>query len=131
MAEESVRKEHVEAFTRRFDGRFLGVEKRMEQGFAHAEKARERNFVHLNQRFDSLERMIVLQNKAVLGILVGVVKTCFFRVDRRTLPGKRERILRAVCVRMSGLLQYWNCAAPWGFRYPVFKNAELSLQMHE
>lgn len=52
----------------------------MEQGFAHTEKAREQNFVHLNQRlgdlkegvnqrFDSLEKMIALQNKAVLGIL--------------------------------------------------------------
>lgn len=59
MAEEFVRKEHVEAFTRRFGGRFLGVEKRMEQGFAHAEKARE-------------------QNKAVLGILTGVAKYLFF-----------------------------------------------------
>ena len=48
MAEEFVRKEHVEEFTRRFGERFLGVEKRMEQGFAHAEKAREQNFVHLN-----------------------------------------------------------------------------------
>lgn len=56
MAEEFVRKEHVEAFTRRFGGRFLGVEKRMEQGFAHAEKAREQNFVHLNQHLDSLEK---------------------------------------------------------------------------
>lgn len=81
MAEESVRKEHVEAFTRRFGGRFLGVEKWMEQGFAHAEKAREQNFVHLNQRFDSLEKMITFQNKAVLGILAvilaGVVKYLF------------------------------------------------------
>ena len=92
MAEEFVRKEHVEEFTRRFGGRFLGVEKRMERGFAHAEKAREQNFVHLNQRFDdskegvnqrfdSLEKMIALQNKAVLGILAvilaGVVKYLF------------------------------------------------------
>ena len=65
----------------------------MEQGFAHAEKAREQNFVHLNQRFDdskegvnqgldSLEKMIALQNKAVLEILAvilaGVVKYLFF-----------------------------------------------------
>ena len=73
MAEESVRKEHVEAFTRRFGGRFLGVEKRMAQDFAHAEKAREQSFVHLNQRFDSLEKMIALQNKAVLGILAVIL----------------------------------------------------------
>ena len=81
MAEEFVRKEHVEAFTRRFGERFLGVEKRMEQGFAHAEKAREQNFVHLNQCFDSLEKMITFQNKIVLGILVvilaGLVKYLF------------------------------------------------------
>ena len=56
MADEFVRKEHFDEFALRMDERFLGLEKRMEQGFAHAEKAREQNLVHVNQRFDSLER---------------------------------------------------------------------------
>ena len=56
MAEEFVRKEHFEEFSRRMDERVLGVEKQMEQGFAHAEKAREQNLVHVNQRFDDMNR---------------------------------------------------------------------------
>ena len=36
MAEEFVRKEHFDEYTVRMDERFLSVEKRMEQGFAHA-----------------------------------------------------------------------------------------------
>ena len=56
MADEFVRKEHFDEFALRMDERFLGLEKRMQQGFTHAEKAREQNFVHVNQRFDSLER---------------------------------------------------------------------------
>ena len=56
MADEFVRKEHFDEFALRMDERFLGLEKRMEQGFAHAEKAREQNLVHVDQRFDSLER---------------------------------------------------------------------------
>ena len=58
MAEEFVRKEHFEEFVLRMDERSLGVEKRMEQGFAHAEKAHEQNFVHVNQRFDDLSQGI-------------------------------------------------------------------------
>ena len=56
MAEEFVRKEHVDEYVLRMDERFIGIEKRMEQGFAHAEKAREQNLVHINRRFDSLEK---------------------------------------------------------------------------
>lgn len=56
MADEFVRREHFDEYVLRMDERFLGLEKRMEQGFAHAEKAREQNLVHVNQRFDSLER---------------------------------------------------------------------------
>ena len=44
MAEKFVRKEHFEEFALRMDERLVGVEKRVEQGFAHAEKAREQNF---------------------------------------------------------------------------------------
>ena len=38
------------------DERFLGIEKRMEQGFAYAEKAREQNLVHIDQRFDGVNQ---------------------------------------------------------------------------
>ena len=56
MAEEFVRTEHFDEFGRRIDERFLGVEKRMEQGFAHAAKERENILVHLNQRFDDMNQ---------------------------------------------------------------------------
>ncbi len=56
MADEFVRKEHFDEYVLRMDERFLGIEKRMEQGFAHAEKAREQNLIHVNQRFDDLNR---------------------------------------------------------------------------
>lgn len=58
MAEEFVRNEHFDEFVLRMDGRFLGIEKRIEQGFAHAEKSRKQNFVHVNQRPDSIERSL-------------------------------------------------------------------------
>ena len=58
MAEEFVRKEHFGEFALRMDECFLGIEKRMEQDFARAERAREQNFVHLNQRFDGIERSL-------------------------------------------------------------------------
>ena len=58
MAEEFVRKEHFDEFALRMDERFLGIEKRMEQGFAHTQKSRERNIVHVNRRFDSIERSL-------------------------------------------------------------------------
>ena len=47
--EQYVRKEYI-------DERFLGIERRMEQGFSHAEKAREQNYAHVNQRLDDLHR---------------------------------------------------------------------------
>ena len=56
MAEEFVRKEHFDEYVLRMDERFISIERRMEQGFAHADKAREQNLVHINQRFDSLEK---------------------------------------------------------------------------
>ena len=55
MAEEFVRKQHFDEFALRMDGRFLGIEKRIEQGFAHAEQSREQSSVHVNQRLDSIE----------------------------------------------------------------------------
>ena len=104
MAEEFVRMEHFEEFSRRVDERILGVEKRMEQGFAHAEKAREQNLVHINQRFadaekardqnlvhvnqrfDSLEKrfddlrtlIVVMYTPIAIAILAAVVKWFFF-----------------------------------------------------
>ena len=85
MAEEFVRKEHFEEFALRMDERFLGVEKRMEQGFAHAAKERAQNFIHLNQRFDSLEKrfddlrtlMVVMYTPLAIAILGAVVKWFF------------------------------------------------------
>ena len=56
MAEEFVRKEHFDEYVLRMDGRFIGIEKRLEQGFAHADKAREQNLAHINQRFDDMNR---------------------------------------------------------------------------
>lgn len=56
MADEFIRKEHFDEHVLRIDERFLSLEKRMEQGFAHAEKAREQNLVHVNQRFDDVEK---------------------------------------------------------------------------
>lgn len=58
MADEFIRKEHFDEHVLRIDERFLSLEKRMEQGFAHAEKAREQNLVHVNQRFDGLEKAL-------------------------------------------------------------------------
>ena len=65
MAEEFVRIEHFEEFTRRMDGQFHAVEKRMEQGFAHAEKAREQNLVHINRRFDDMNKRFDDMNQSV------------------------------------------------------------------
>ena len=56
MADEFVGKEHFDEYTLRMDERFLGIEKRMEQGFAYAEKAREQDLVHINHRFDGLNQ---------------------------------------------------------------------------
>ena len=93
MAEEFVRKEHFEEFSRRMDERVLGVEKRMEQGFAHAEKAREQNLVHINQRFndmntrfDGLEKrlddlwklQVVMLGGILAAAIAAVVKVFFF-----------------------------------------------------
>ena len=56
MADEFVRKEHFDEYALRMGEHFLGVEKSMERGFAHAEKAREQDFVHINQRFDDMNK---------------------------------------------------------------------------
>ena len=104
MAEEFVRKEHFEQFALRIDERFLSIEKRMEQGFAHAAKERENILAHLdqrfegvnqrfegvNQRFDSLENnlgkrlddmrtlIVVMYTPVAIAVLGGVVKWFFF-----------------------------------------------------
>ena len=56
MAEEFVRIGQFEESLRRIDERFLGIEKVMEQGFAHAAKEREHILVHMNQRFDDMNQ---------------------------------------------------------------------------
>ena len=45
-----------EEFCRGNDQRFLDLEKKMDQGFAHAAKEREHILVHLNLRFDAMEQ---------------------------------------------------------------------------
>ena len=74
MAEEFVSKELFGEFVKRMDDRFDAQDKRIEDGFAHAnqladqrydsinqrladaEKAREQGFVHVNQRFDDMNQ---------------------------------------------------------------------------
>ena len=54
--------------------------------FADAEKARDQNLVHVDQRFDNLEKRMDFQNRMTLavsmtvggGILIGLVKYLFF-----------------------------------------------------
>ena len=56
MADEFVRIGQFEEFCRGNDQRFLDLEKKMDQGFAHASKEREHILVHLNLRFDAMEQ---------------------------------------------------------------------------
>ena len=86
MAEGFVRREHFEEFSLRIGERFQSLEKRMEQGFAHAEKAREQNLVHVNQRFDGLEKrlddlwkvMVVMVGGIFAAGIAAAVKVFFF-----------------------------------------------------
>ena len=69
------------------DELFLGIEKRMERGFAHAEMAQEQDFVHINpplddmnKRFDDLRNtMLMLYIPVALAILGAVVTYLFFQ----------------------------------------------------
>ena len=64
------------------DQRYDSINKRL----ADAEKAREQNLVHVDQRFDNLEKRMDFQNRMTLavsmtvggGILIGLVKYLFF-----------------------------------------------------
>ena len=63
MAEEFVRKEHFEEFTKRMDERFDHANGLAEQRYdsinqrlADAEKAREQNLIHISQRFDDMNQ---------------------------------------------------------------------------
>ena len=64
------------------DQRHDSINKRL----ADAEKAREQNLVHVDQRFDNLEKRMDFQNRMTLavsmtvggGILIGLVKYLFF-----------------------------------------------------
>ena len=58
MADEFVRIGQFEEFCRGNDQRFLDLEKKMDQGFAHAAKEREHILEHLNQRFDDLKESL-------------------------------------------------------------------------
>ena len=68
MADEFVRKEHFDEYALRMDERFLGIEKRMEQGFAYAEKAREQDVVHINYRFDGVNQRFDGMNQRFDGL---------------------------------------------------------------
>ena len=72
MAEEFVRTAHFDAFSRRIDERILGVEKRMEQGFAHAAKEREQILVAMNQRFEEVSRRFVWMLLLFSPVLVAI-----------------------------------------------------------
>ena len=50
MADEFVQIGQFEENSRRMDERFIGLEKKMDQGFAHAAKERENILVQMNQR---------------------------------------------------------------------------------
>ena len=63
VADEFVRKEHFEEFCVRMDGQFLALEKRMEQGFAHAEKAREQNLAQIDLRLDAVNQRFEAVNQ--------------------------------------------------------------------
>ncbi len=63
MAEEFVRKEHFEEFVKRMESGLAHVNEladqrydSMTQRLADAEKAREQNLVHLNQRFEQVDK---------------------------------------------------------------------------
>ncbi|MCZ0952931.1 MAG: hypothetical protein OXJ56_10115 [Rhodospirillaceae bacterium] len=112
MADEFVRIGQFEQFCRGNDQRFLDLEKKMEQGFAPASKERGHILEHLNQRFDdlkesldhrfdavtesvnhrfdgvnqrfdSLEKLLNWHNRILMGILLmilaGLVKYLFFQ----------------------------------------------------
>ena len=76
------------------DERFLGIEKRMEQGLAHAEKAPEQGLCSYQpapgrheQRFDDLRNtMLMLYIPVALAILGTVVTYLFFRWTYKPLP---------------------------------------------
>ena len=111
MAEEFVRIVQFGEFVKRMEEGFARVNELADQRYdsinqrlADAEKARDQNLVHVNQRFDDmnrsvnqrfddmnrsinyrfdgLEKLIAFQNKIVLGILgvivLGVMKYLFF-----------------------------------------------------
>ncbi len=92
MAEEFVRKEHFEEFVKRMEQGFAHVNEladqrydSMNQRLADAEKAREQNLVHLNQRFDGLEkrfddqrRIILLMLSTIVAAAIGAMVKVFF-----------------------------------------------------
>ena len=82
MADEFVGAAQFGEFVKRMEQHYEGIMER----FADAEKARERNLVHVDQRFDNLEKRMDFQNRMTLtmwitigsGILIGLVKYLFF-----------------------------------------------------
>ena len=111
MADEFVSTAQFGEFVKRIDERFDRVDERFghmtklfDERFAHmnqladqrndsiskrladAEKARENNLIHVDQRFDNLEKRMDFQNRMTLtvsitvggGILLGLVKYLFF-----------------------------------------------------
>ena len=67
------------------DERFLSIEKRMEQGFAHAEKAREQGYCSYQpppgrheQRFDDFRNTMLMLYIPVAPAILGTVVTYLF-----------------------------------------------------
>lgn len=82
MADEFVDNAQFGEFVKRIEQRHDGIIKK----FADAEKARERYLVHVDQRFDNLEKRMDFQNRMTLtmwitvgsGFLLGLAKYLFF-----------------------------------------------------
>ena len=102
MAEDFVRIGQFEEFCRGNDQRFVDLEKKMDQGFAHATKEREHILVHLNQRFDDMLSIVDLRIDGVNQRIDGVNQR-FDGVNQR-FDGVNQRF-DGVNQRFDGLSQ--------------------------
>ena len=98
MADEFVRKEHFEEFCRRIDGQFLALEKRMEQGFAHAEKAREQNLAQVDLRFNAVDQRF----EAVDQRFDDMIRSINLRFD--SLENRFDDLRKIVLIMLTALV---------------------------